>query len=233
MKGKLIICLVLLIGLANTINAANQETIKLYPTDDTKVDEFFPFNNYGASKSLEVRNGIGLFGGGWEINSLLKFDLSSIPKNATILSAELKLYYYKWKDTDPAGRELSLYEISGDWSEDNITWNNKPDYGDVKIASASVPSEEGKWMTWNVKDSVEGILKGKQSYGWVIKDEKAWGSTNIPYIFFYSKENANNKPYLSITYETAEEEKGKKGIPGWEIFILCTAVLVALSRKRK
>ena len=174
-----------------------------------------------------------MFGSGWEIDSLLKFDLSSIPKNATIVSAELKLYYYKWRDTNPAGRELSLYEIISDWSEDNVAWNNKPDYAAEKIASATVPSSEGKWMIWNVKDSVEEILNGKERYGWVIKDEKAWGSTNIPYIFFYSKENANNRPYLSITYETAEEEKGKKGIPGWEIFILCTAILIVFSWRKR
>ena len=216
-----------MISLSSFVNAVLQKTVELYPTDDAKVDEFFPFNNYKASKSLEVRNGIGLFGGGWEIDSLLKFNLSSIPKNATILSAELKLYYYKWKDTDPAGREPSLYEIISDWSEDDVTWNNKPDYATEKIASATVPSSEGKWMTWDVRDSVEEILNGKEWYGWVIKDDEAWGSTSIPYIFFYSKENANNKPYLSITYEIAEEEKDGKGIPGWEVFALCTAILIA------
>ncbi len=225
---------ILLCFVAFSVTADTEKTVTLYPTDDTKIDEFFASNNYGGSKSLEVRNGEGLFGGGWEIDSLLKFDLSSIPKNATIISAELKLYYYKWKDNNPAGRELNVYRIESDWNEESVTWNNKPSYASTKTSSAIIPSEEGAWMSWDVKKDVEKILNDGTNYGWIIKDDNTWGSTDIPYAFFYSKENAENRPHLIITYEAYEKEKEeKKGIPAWEISLIFVAIVIAAYTKHR
>jgi len=67
----------------------------------------------------------------------------------------------------------------------------------------------------------------------MIKDDNAWGSTNIPYAFFYSKENAENKPHLIITYEAYEEKEGKKGIPAWEISLIFTAIAIAAYAKHR
>jgi len=54
-------------------------------------------------------------------------------------------------------------------------------------------------MIWDVTEDVVDFIKGiKENYGWKITDEKYWGGSNIPYIFFRSKEYGDYIPYLEI-----------------------------------
>ena len=96
-------------------------SIKLYPAHDSYTDSSRPGSALN-SQNLRVGNDVN-FG---KHRTFLKFDLSSI--QGEINNARLSI--------DPLGPtgtpELELYYISSDsWSENSLTWNNQPSFGNL------------------------------------------------------------------------------------------------------
>jgi hypothetical protein len=76
--------------------------------------------NYGTG--LYVATGKGS-SATYVYRTLIKFDLSSIPSNATVSSATLSLYYYF--GTDGGGSNTTkVYRQLKDWTESGSHWNN-------------------------------------------------------------------------------------------------------------
>ena len=171
--------------------------LALTPTDDATVDEVLPANNNGNVSSTIVRC-MNLNPG--ELDTLLKFDLNSIPPTATVKSATLGLYYFHYNDTNPTGRGLNLYRIYSDWSEGTVTWNNRPTFYGTIIDTATVPASYG-WMTWDVKNSTQSFVNGSNTnYGWQIMDPAISGNSMI---YFRTSEysDPNYRPYLQLTID--------------------------------
>lgn len=168
----------------------------LYPTDDSFVDQWLPTTPVGSNAYLIVRTVSSL-----EISTLVKFDLSSIPPGTIISSAKVNLYHWHWNDVDPAGRSLDLHWITEDWDEDTVTYNTRPTWDPSSIGSAIVPSVprypdlSGEWMEWDITSEVQDIINEVvDNYGWQVMDH---GGAN-PMIYFRSKENETDHPYLEI-----------------------------------
>jgi len=173
------------------------------PIDDTYVVEIQPYYNVGSVPYVAVRNSGP--GNDWEVNSLIRYDLSEIPSGTNIVSADLNLYYYTWDSNNPSGREYTMYRITSDWNEDTTTWNTRPDYHSEMTSSAYVPGITQTWMTWDVTDDAQDFINGvKENYGWQIMDEQYWGWVNIPCAKLRSKEYGNYIPYLTIENEIGE-----------------------------
>jgi hypothetical protein len=119
--------------------------------------------NYGGAQLVEVqsrdthRNR----------RTILKFDMSTIPPGATVISATLSLYYYDILGTVPTNRPYWVYRITQTaWTELGSTWNtydgtnswSSPggggDYATTDAASATVPGSYG-WMNWPVTAQVQ------------------------------------------------------------------------------
>jgi hypothetical protein len=90
------------------------QTVTLVPSADTTLMELSPFNNMGAVESMAV----GVTGNGTFARALLRFDLSSIPANATITSARLTSPVVK---TPGLGEESTfvLHRVKRGWGEGN------------------------------------------------------------------------------------------------------------------
>ena len=170
------------------------------PTDDSTIDQNSPGSNFGNSTQIGVRNRYGESGSdGWEDDTLVKFDLSSIASGTPVLGATLNLYYIGYWDNDPQGRPLTCYAITSDWDESTVTWNTKPTSAGVVSATATVPAGINNWMSWDVTADVQDMADGSASYyGWKIMDETYWGDFDIPYSWFYSKEYGQLTPYLEV-----------------------------------
>jgi hypothetical protein len=85
----------------------------LLPSDDTFIKGDSPLNNYGNDTTFDVRPANGA-----DRRGLLKFDLSSIPQNATVNSATL----YLFERDNKAGRLTYLYRVTSNWNENTVTW---------------------------------------------------------------------------------------------------------------
>ena len=182
----------------NNARNLNCDILTFYPTDDAFIKPETPNGNHGTYDYMHVRNDYG-GSSGWASDILIRFDLSSVPSDANIISAVLTLYYYQYYDNNPAGRDLNLYRATSDWDEDTVTWNTQPSYAAQPTTYSPVPSSTGVWMEWDVTNDVEDFVSGSYvNYGWKVTDENYWGQTGIPKTFFRTREYGSFIPYLEI-----------------------------------
>jgi hypothetical protein len=90
------------------------------PSRDAYVTNTQPFANFGDSVFLPVQRGT---------NSYIKFNLGTLPMEARIAKATLRLYV----NAVIAPGSFDVYEVQGAWSEHGVNFNNQPTLG----ASAS------------------------------------------------------------------------------------------------
>ncbi|MEK7784775.1 MAG: DNRLRE domain-containing protein, partial [Chloroflexota bacterium] len=105
-----------------TATPSNDNTLTLQPNGtagvDTRLASNLPNANYGTDDKLYV----GESNQNSSVHrSLLRFDLSGIPANATITSATLSLWLTD--DYSDNARTFSAYRVKRTWTEDGATWN--------------------------------------------------------------------------------------------------------------
>jgi len=130
------------------------------------------------------------------------FNLSSIPSNANITSATLKLYLSStggqiyWLPADKIG---AYYCSDSSWTELGITWNNKPSFNPEPTDTFSFPVVwlEKVYKSWNVTEDVRTALPS----GTLTEVLKFTNKTGNGYAIFQSREGSN-KPKLEVEYAT-------------------------------
>src|SRR5262245_54163986 len=93
----------------SSVEAALTSCAALAAGGDATISRFEPRRNFGARKTLRVGDGD---------ESLLSFDLSSIPPAAAINSAALELYV---SDADNE-RPIELHRATAPWTESSVTF---------------------------------------------------------------------------------------------------------------
>ena len=165
------------------------ETKIFSPSDDVYINNKNPDEQLGDYEDLAVRNKYGAGSDIWECDMLYRFDLSSISPGTLITSAHLNLYYFMWKDTNPAGRPYTVYQVTSEWNEMTITYATKPNIAATLCAVQYVPESVGSAMTWELTEAVQYAIDNPESnFGWQIMDENYWGTFDVPNAHFYSKE---------------------------------------------
>jgi hypothetical protein len=178
-----------------------------------------------VSSQLSVqgyRSGVGSFGS--VQRSYLMFDLSSIPDNATIISAEYGMYldaFNKgtYNSSDPS---TGLYYVEDDtWTEGDIDWDNAPNAsygGDYK------DTVDNQYYVWD-------ILNGTD-FQWAWLGDLV--DNRISLMIDTQFEGVNNwahfsNPYLSIDYTVP-------AVPEPTVMTLCliglSSAAVAIRKKK-
>lgn len=195
-KGILILFILLLSWLPTYFSlshvtaspAIGSTTITIESVADAYVNSSSPDTNYGAMDYVYVKkNSEQRF-------AYVKFDLSSLPSDANIISAKLKLYL-----TDIGGYTGNIntyYCSNSSWTELEVTWSNKPDF-------SSEPTDENyfgmlvfvdRYYSWDVTADVQEDLSQGNLTEVIIR--KSSGHAK-----FQSKEGAH-KPKLEVEYST-------------------------------
>jgi hypothetical protein len=183
-------------------------------TTDTRIgDGGATNNNYGASNQLRVD------GNGNDWRSIIRWDLSSIPTNATVTDARLSLYVF---DTGGSG---SIYQCLRPWVEGNqigaggsgadwVDYDTTNDWGTqgannttsdyVNTLLGSLPGTPDETIVTAILTGVgRGVVQNwianpAQNFGFLIRptntDQTRWRSRNHGTI--------NTRPQLTITYST-------------------------------
>jgi len=109
---------------AGSVSVLEQRTLE--PIADTYVLEGRPTENFGTNTDMWV--GYDEYGTPYRktARSFVRFDTSTIPGNATINSATLRLYLVNSWDFPARVRTVTTYRVPGSWSETGLTWNNAP-----------------------------------------------------------------------------------------------------------
>jgi len=165
--------------------------LEMTPTKDAFVRSGIPTLNYGSEQMIVVGRDNSL---NESYRSLLGFDLSTMPDNSIIVSAELRLYNIVDRSTS---HQVGVYSAAADWSEYGVTWKSQPAVESL-LDIQEIGSTIG-YLSFDVTDKVKEWINGEsENYGFILKaiNETTSGVDQI-----YSRESLANKPILFIRYK--------------------------------
>ena len=172
-----------------THNARAEKTVYetvIYPSADSYVSQSSPYNNYGNSAVIKIKEHTSDFIG------YIKFLLSSIPSGATITSAKLNINIASTDFT--SGGTVDVELAVANWNESTLTYTNRPAAGD-KQTDFEANSTGAKEV--DITTTVQGWYSGAiDNYG--LKLDLNISSVDKT-VNISSKESAD-KPYLLIEY---------------------------------
>ncbi len=153
------------------------------PTDPTKAA-----SNFGASQLLNVGTT-----GTTIRQSLLRFNLASIPSTATIASASLQLTKVQSLGSGP----VNLHRVTGSWVESTVTFSSFGGAYDPLVIGTFDPSTVTTAVTLDVTSQVAAWTSGAQANdGFLLAEpangRAALGASEAP--------SASTRPILSVCY---------------------------------
>jgi hypothetical protein len=178
---------------------ATTQNLTLQPGAEGKdafVIEDYPDMNLGNNPMLYV----GYYSPTQpKFRTYLYFDVSSssLPSDAVVTSAYLKLH--QWGFWGTGSLPIGLYQVTEDWTEGAITWNNQPgSSSDAESTDSVYSSSTDTWRSWYIKDLLKGWLDGSiTNYGMLLKPVSE-PATNL--VYFDSSDNSTLRPQLLISY---------------------------------
>jgi hypothetical protein len=165
----------------------------ILPSDDTYINGSALLSNYGNDNKFEVRPDNGA-----DRRGLLKFDLSSIPANATVTGATLYLY----EKDNKTGQTTYIYRVTSNWNENSATWLSwlllGGDFDNSISYFTYLPEQNNCMLTIDITDLVRKWVDGTyNNYGLMLY------STGPNHIISYSSKEsstASERPKLNVIY---------------------------------
>ena len=174
--------------------AATTSSQCFYPTADTHIQSLSEGTNFGAAPTLQTSAvGDTVVDTRW---SFLRFDLSAIPLNAVILSADLSLYL----TSSPFGGEGVLKAAEATWTEFGLNWNNRPTLSTATYDTIDWASGATGWRTWAADQLVhEWVTGARVNRGLALA---AYG-VGVGQSAFHSREGSSTRqPRLCVDWDT-------------------------------
>jgi hypothetical protein len=140
----------------------------------------------------------------------IKFNTTSIPSDAKIISAELCLCMY---DSPKTTQEFEVYRVLSEWNEHNLTWINQPDFAKKSSSVTTIqPTTSTKWICWDVTEDVKMWHSGlADNYGTMIKIKDEVNASDQVASFYPSEalQQEQLKPKLTIKIDWYKEIESK------------------------
>ena len=202
----------IVVNVNNTIlPPGEEETISLSNVADTFVLSSIGNMNFGDRSMIRMINTSSM-----TTESMFQWDLSNIPSNSIIVSAELVFTVstetLSGSDsyTISSYRLLNSYDCGGSpWVETCPTWNTKPTASDIGTATDSVTIDSsvavGNQYTWDITQIISEAYNEEESTASVYlsaTDQSVNGA--VDRVEFSSKEASSGVPVLMVTYTTSQ-----------------------------
>ena len=152
-------------GAAETVEPAASDsesavtaTVTLAATQDSYISSGFPDTNFAGSTNLNL----GWQSGGQNaMRMLLQFDLSSIPRNAVINSAEYRIFQSQVIPVGDGNMDFRAQFMTRRWNENSVTWNNANFLGGASLPLGDIPGTVG-WQSGSATGIVQAWVSGQQ-----------------------------------------------------------------------
>lgn len=215
-----------LLGFLSLTALAEQHVLTLHPIGDATLYESVDGDRAdGAGANLFA----GRTGQGTQSvrRALVRFDLSPIPSDVELLSAELTMNFRSSNESD---RQFNLHRLLNDWSEGpaasisggqgvpasegDVTWLHRdnpstawdaPGGDFISSPSSSLLVDATGNFTWESSDSLLSDLQlwtedAEQNYGWIIVGDETQSRT-VMQIASRSNPDVTLRPTLTIAYD--------------------------------
>ena len=202
------------IGVANdtiTVNPAAIQTLTLQPSNNPTEFRVTSLNGQDISGTGAPEISIDAWTSGgqpWLLRGILKFDLSSIPANASIISANLYLYSNPTPLTGNltdanfgTNNTMLVQQIVTNWSTSTTNWFNQP------VTSTSnqivVPSTTQSILDLNldVTNMVSSMVNGNANYGFFFKLQNEVTYNSRIFVSSYNTTYPAKRPKLVVVYQ--------------------------------
>ncbi|GEM_PF-4654586 len=174
-------------------------TVNLAPTKDAHIDMKNASVNYGDSTFINVTTHLDTGSTYTYSRTFIHFDLDTIPTDAAIVSAKIKLY----KKTSVTGTSIFQTKLlDASWTESGVTGSNQPTTTVFTADKSTIYSDKSTFVEFDVTDMAERFVRGQiTNHGWSIQvtNETFAGISGAE---FYSKEESNSSyhPVLEVKY---------------------------------
>ncbi len=169
----------------------------------TYIYQYSPDTNYCWTDQFRV-------GGKQQYAALARFDLSSIPADATITQASLQIYAAGWSGADVS---LGAYVVTRTTSLCQTTWNRSqsgslwglPGANDTNTDRRATPESSlatsgiRKWYTLNLTPAVQGWVAGTLSNNGVLLRQTVSSSNSVSFASVAAGD-VSLRPKLVVTY---------------------------------
>ena len=162
-------------GLVQRADAATT-TSTFGPVADAYVSASTPDTSYGATTQINADGDPAKI-------SYLRFDVSGLPSDSTVISAKLRLYVNNATSDGPGARNINTT-----WNENTVTWNTRPSIDETAIVGDLGAITLGRWVEMDVTP----MITGNGTFNIALTQPYTDGSG------FHSREGAN-KPQLIVT----------------------------------
>ncbi|MCY6482740.1 DNRLRE domain-containing protein [Clostridium aestuarii] len=171
-------------------------TLLLEAIQDASISQEFPDANIGHDQMFFC----GKYGNGPTIyRSLLKFDISCIPKLAVIESVFLKLYISR-NDMPSIVKPTKIYNLLDEFNENTVTYSNQPSFNPVATSALDISSQLNTYLQWDITSLVSAWHTGNiENHGLLLRGLESLNS----FTGFISKDNiyGDKHPVIEITYK--------------------------------
>ena len=163
------------VGVTVVPSQVQMVTLSLSPANNPYETNVGVLGGQDASNHTSIEEPLcawTIYGTPITVRNLIKFDLSSIPANATILSADL----YMYSDTIPKNGDLVnansgvdnsfvVQQVTSSWDPTSVTWFNQP--AGSTTNQVVVPHTPLSFLNIdiNVKDMVSSMVSTNANYG--------------------------------------------------------------------
>jgi hypothetical protein len=195
----------------------------LRPVEDSDVTSEFPERKSGSEWLLEVRTT------NFETLPFLLFDLSEVPSDARITGASLQLFTASVATSSYPTPIVGVhYSENNDWTEDGITYNNKPAFSPEPVDSVNVTQAQ-RLYEWNVTDTVSTTIQGGNKKLTLVLKAETRGIAG-----FYSAEQPADPlndihPRLRVTYLAPRQSDTNPALTILTAIIIAGAAAITLT----
>jgi len=185
-----------------TVPGGVNTVVELPPIADAYIASERPMQNFGGDALFLGYNFFGDRFGAERI--LIRFNVNTIPPDAVINSARLRLRLSFSSPPDDQPMGTVLRRLSSDWDEFSVTWDREPQWASVRD-STPVGSARA-WYDWAIGDLVAGWVDGSfANHGVeIIGDERVQQRERA----FYSRETTTQyAPHLVVDYTVNQDDE--------------------------
>lgn len=194
------------------VNPSPIQTLTLQPSNNPTERELGISNGTDVSNtgSPDIPIEAWTSGGGpYTIRDAIKFDLSSIPASATIISASLYLYSYppptlNGNFTDAnfgTGNAMLVQRITANWTPASTNWTSQPvtTTTDQVIAPHTTLSQLD--LSLDVTNMTRTMISGGINYGYFLKLQNEVTYNSRIFVASYNTSYASKHPKLVVVYQ--------------------------------